>query len=85
VLGSTGAIQVLETINRTGKTQYKDLSSIKISISTLNTRLLQLMNFGLVKHFTIRDAKQRKEWYEITDKGKIVLEILEQLAQLIEK
>jgi len=29
--------------------------------------------------------KQRKEWYEITEKGKIVLEILEQLAQLVEK
>jgi len=51
----------------------------------LNARLLQLMNFGLVKHFAIRNAKQRKEWYEITEKGKIVLEILEQLGQLIEK
>ncbi|KYK35365.1 MAG: hypothetical protein AYK19_01905 [Theionarchaea archaeon DG-70-1] len=72
-------------INRTGKTKYKDLSSIKISVSTLNARLLELMNFGLVKHFAIRNAKQRKEWYEITEKGKIVLKILEQLTQLIEK
>ncbi|MBU7030740.1 MAG: winged helix-turn-helix transcriptional regulator [Theionarchaea archaeon] len=72
-------------INRTGKTKYKDLSSIKISVSTLNARLLEFMNFGLVKHFAIRNAKQRKEWYEITEKGKIVLKILEQLTQLIEK
>ena len=75
----------METINRTEKTQYKDLSPIKISVSTLNARLLELMDFGLVKDFAIRDAKQKKEWYEITEKGKTVLEILEQLAQLIEK
>jgi len=43
------------------------------------------MNFGLVKHIAIRNSKQRKEWYEITEKGKIFLEILKQLGQLIEK
>jgi len=74
----------LETINRTGKTQYKDLSPIKISVSTLNARLLELMDFGLVNHYVDKKAV-RKEWYEITEKGKTVLEILEQLAQLIEK
>ena len=75
----------MKTINKIGKTQYKDLSSIKISISTLNARLLQFMNFGLVKHFAIRNAKQRKEWYEIKEKEKTFLEVLEQLGQIIEK
>ncbi|KYK27919.1 MAG: hypothetical protein AYK19_06400 [Theionarchaea archaeon DG-70-1] len=76
VLGSAGAVEVLETINKTGKTQYKDLSSMKVSISTLNVRLLQFLNFGFVEHFAIRNSKQRKEWYEITEKGRTVLEIL---------
>lgn len=77
--------KVLETINRTGKTQYKGLSSIKISVSTLNARFLRLMNLGFVKHFAMRDAKERKEWYEIAEKEKIVLEILEQLAHKRDK
>jgi len=74
----------LETINQIRTTQYKDLSSIKISVSTLNFRLLQFLNLGLIEHFAIRNAKQRREWYEITEKGRTVLEIVEQLEKTIE-
>jgi len=76
---------VLKTISKTGKTQYKDLSPIQISVSTLNMRLLQFLNFGLIRHYITRNGNQRKEWYEITKKGKIALEMLEKLGELIEK
>lgn len=83
LLGLKGTVDVLRLIGK-GKTQYKDLISIDISISTPNERLKQLLSSLLIEHHLKRTDK-KEEWYEITEKGKRFVKILEQLEKLAEE
>ena len=70
-----GTVDILELINNKGKTQYRDLiMAIDIAISTLNTRLKQLLHSKLITHHIIR-YPERNEYYEITEKGKKILKV----------
>ncbi len=70
-----GTVDILKLINNKEKTQYKDLIiSINISVSTLNTRIKQLLHSKLITHHIIRDP-ERNEFYEITEKGKKILKV----------
>ena len=67
-----GTVDILKIISE-GKTQYKDLIiTVDIAISTLNTRIKQLLHSKLITHHIIRDP-ERNEYYEITEKGEEIL------------
>ena len=84
VIGLVATGEILKKVNEKGKTNYMDLKPLTC-YSTLNKRLLQLTQLGLLKHNIIRDKERREEWYTITEKGKKVLRILEQLQKLAEE
>lgn len=80
VFGKKGTMQILEFLDH-GKVSYLQLQQL-INTHTLNTRLRELLNYGLVQHHLERFEK-RTEWYEITEKGRKVLYSLKELAALI--
>jgi len=80
LLGLSGTKDILFYLNRHDQGQYENFNSL-VSTSTLNTRLSQLLEFGLITHYSTReDAK--KEWYEITEKGRKVVEHLRRLIEI---
>ena len=48
--------------------------AVDIAISTLNTRIKQLLHSKLITHHIIRDP-ERNEYYEITEKGEKILKV----------
>lgn len=80
-LGARGTIEILEFLDEHGITQYRELME-NFNTYTLNHRLRELLVFGLVEHHFER-TKTRKEWYELTDKGRKVLKPVRELKALI--
>ena len=76
-----GTVEILKKINEKERCRYTDLTFI-VSYSTLNTRLLQLTDFGLVRHHIKRNGGKREEWYGVTEMGKKVLKALEQFDRI---
>ena len=77
---SKGTIDILTYLDEHGTAQYKDLMEL-VNEVTLHNRVKQLLEFSLiVYHLDKMDV--RKEWYEITGKGKRVLQILEDIKKL---
>ncbi len=62
--------EILEFFGQREQTQYRDLQPF-YSVHTLNTRLAELCTWGLIEHHFER-IPLRKEWYELTEKGKDV-------------
>jgi DNA-binding HxlR family transcriptional regulator len=83
IFGLKAAINILRFINRHEKVQYKQLQQF-VSTHTLNARLRDLRNLSLIEHHFVREDV-RKEWYEPTEKGRKVLECLEDLEKIIEE
>jgi DNA-binding HxlR family transcriptional regulator len=75
LLGQTGTVKILKTINNSKKCKFTDLIVIT-SRTTLYRRLKQFIKLGLIRHNLIKTGKQREEWYETTEKGKKVVGIL---------
>lgn len=67
VFGAKGTKLVLESLNQHGKGQYKEMGEF-MNLGTLNYRLNELLDLGLVSHHLERKPK-KTEWYEITEKG----------------
>jgi len=63
-----------------GATQHKEFDLL-VSRFTLNTRLRQLLKFGLITHHLTRKGA-KKEWYEITNTGRKVVEHLKPLSEI---
>ena len=63
-----------------GKANYQQLCQF-INTHTLNTRLRELLIYGLIQHHMQR-LERREEWYEITEKGRKALYHLKELAAL---
>lgn len=80
---STGSLDILKCIDKKGRAQYKDLKPFA-STNTLNTRLRQLLSHGLIKHNITKTGK-RKEWYELTEKGKNVLLYIRKMLDCVRK
>jgi len=77
-----GTIFILRFLNLLGSAQYKHLREF-LNTCTLNKRVKTLLDFNLISHHV--DKKEvRKEWYEITKKGKNILKIMEDMIRLIE-
>jgi DNA-binding HxlR family transcriptional regulator len=80
LLGFTGTVFILEYMDAHTKTQYKDLNKT-LAAYTLNCRLKELLDSKLVEHHFERKEK-REEWYEITERGKKLLQIIRKLQNL---
>lgn len=83
LLGSKGTKKILQYLCEHGKAQYTDLD-LDISLPTLNLRLPLLLKFNLIEHHMARETK-RREWYEITEKGKKIFEHLREMIELVEE
>jgi len=80
LIGLSGTKDILFYLDEHGQGQHENFNSL-VSTSTLNTRLRQLLKFGLITHHLAReDAK--KEWYEITEKGRKVVGHLKRLIEI---
>jgi DNA-binding HxlR family transcriptional regulator len=83
LIGSAGTKFILEYLNTHTETQYKELNRTLVP-HTLNTRLRELSDFGLVEHH-FEKKERRKEWYNITERGKRVLQIIKNLESLLKE
>lgn len=81
-LSQVYAKEVLEFLNEKGRTRYKDMAAF-VSVHTLNRRLHDLWACGLIEHHLER-VPLRKEWYEITDKGREVFKHVRTLVEFME-
>ena len=80
LFGAKGTKEVLEFLDEHGKGQYIELGQF-ISYNTLNLRLRGLLSFGLISHHFERKPR-KKEWYQLTEKGKQALQHLRALAEI---
>ena len=71
ILGLVATREILLSI-LDGKNQYNDFLSFG-SNATINGRLRQLINLGLIEHKLVRDDK-RREYYTLTERGESVIE-----------
>lgn len=83
LLGAKGTKQILDFIGLHGTAQYRQLMEF-VNTPTLNARLRDLLIFGIICHHLER-VETRKEWYELTEKGKKALQHLQELAKLIKE
>ena len=81
MIGQKGTVPVLKFLNEK-EAQYKDLIHL-VNVVSLNTRLKQLLYFGLIEHHLERIEK-RREWYSITDKGRKILNHLNEILELMD-
>jgi DNA-binding HxlR family transcriptional regulator len=78
LIGSKGTRKILQYLCKHGKGQYKDFD-LGISVPTISTRLSKLLEFNLIEHH-LQKEPARKEWYEITEKGREISKYLEDLV-----
>jgi DNA-binding HxlR family transcriptional regulator len=71
---------ILEYLHTHTKVQYKELNRALVP-HTLNARLRELLMYKLIEHHLVR-KDTRKEWYEITEKGKRVLQLMRKLQKI---
>jgi len=81
VLGAKGVFDVLVYLDVHKTAQYRDLMKF-VNTPTLNTRLRQLLTFKIISHHLER-AETRKEWYELTEKGKEVVKHLKAVMEMV--
>ncbi len=82
ILWLRGTSEILQYLADHGKSQYSELKPFA-STYTLNTRLGQLLEYGILEHH-FEKTKRTKEWYEITEKGRKVLESMKVLKNAVE-
>jgi len=78
VLGLTATVDVLKSIQK-GESQYMDFVKF-MSTGTINSRIRQFINLGIIKHHFGRERK-RKEWYTLTKKGKRIVKAVIKLEK----
>jgi DNA-binding HxlR family transcriptional regulator len=83
LIGSTGTKQILELLSEQGAGQYKEMKGFT-STHALNRRLRELLSFSLIEHHFERE-EGRREWYEITERGKELLKCIETIIEVVEK
>ncbi|MGD2249663.1 MAG: winged helix-turn-helix transcriptional regulator [Candidatus Methanofastidiosia archaeon] len=81
-LGAKATMSILRFLNQEDKAQYKQFQEF-VNTHTLNTRLRQLMEYELIQHHMVREDI-RKEWYEPTERGRKVLQLLNELADMVD-
>jgi len=81
MIGLKGTVPVLKFLNEKGEAHHGDFAHL-VNVVSLNTRLRQLLRFGLIEHHLER-IETRREWYSITDKGRKILNRLNEILELI--
>ncbi len=81
ILWLKGTAEILQYLVDHEKSQYRDLEPLA-STYTLSTRLGQLLECGLIEHY-FEKTERRKEWYQITEKGRKVLESMKVLKDAV--
>jgi len=82
LLGQKGTVKILRTINDRERCTSTNLKTI-VSRSTLYERLKQFEKLGIIKQ--AKTEKKRETYYEITEKGKKVIKILDNLGNLFKE
>ena len=82
MLGSKAAVRILQYLGTEKRVKYRDLQQF-VNTHTLNVRIKDLLNHGLIEHHLTRE-ETRREWYELTEKGKKVIELLNKLIETVE-
>jgi DNA-binding HxlR family transcriptional regulator len=81
--GKVATREIMEAVVGAGRVQYKDLTEFA-SVSSINQRLRELENCGLIEHHMTREEK-REEWYTPTEAGKKFRTQLEAMDELDEE
>ena len=81
LITSKGARDILKYLNGHKTAQHADLDAF-MNTSTLNMKLNELLAFNLIKHH-LDKSDIRKEWYTITEKGKKILQYLEDMTMMV--
>jgi len=85
LLGSRGTIPIFRYLNEHSTAQYYHFNQF-IETSTLNKWLRQLLHFNLINHYFMKEGViKRKEWYELTEKGRTVLQIAEAIIKVVDR
>lgn len=82
IAGKVATREIMEAVVELGRVQYKDLTKFA-SVSSINQRLRELENCGLIEHHISREEK-RVEWYTPTEKGMKFTKQLEEMDELDE-
>ncbi len=82
ILVLKGTRDILKFLVEHGSAHYKQLEPFA-STYTLSTRLRDLLDFKLIEHHFVKDDV-RREWYEPTEKGRKVLQCLDDMEKLWE-
>jgi predicted transcriptional regulator len=81
LISSKSARVILKYVNEHDTTQHADLNAFMNTV-TLNTKLTELLIYGLIKHHLSKRGI-RKEWYTITEKGKKILQHLNEMIEIV--
>ena len=86
IVGAKNTIDILRELKEHGWRQYKDLNK-SINCCTLNERLKQLLDLHLIEHFSNERKRKVKriEWYELTEKGKKILQHVEEMIKCVDE
>ena len=82
VLCLKDTIHILRHLKEHDEVQFIQFAEF-VSPVTLQRRLRQLLRLTLIEHHLEREGV-RKEWYEFTEKGRKVLQILENIIRTVE-
>ena len=77
-----GTRGILNYLNEHSTAQHASLNTL-MSAATLNVKLIELLEFGLIEHHLEKEGV-RKEWYTITEKGKKILQLLAEIVKIID-
>ncbi len=81
LIGRRFTVQILELAERKGKVHYGDMSFV--SCHSLNKRLHDLLKYQVMEHHVER-IPLRKEWYELTERGRRVIGLLREMSLILE-
>lgn len=80
LIGAKGTKHVLEFLDEHDGARFIEIGE-SMNLATLNYRLRDLLSLGLVIHCFERNPRKR-EWYEITEKGREALRCMRALIEL---
>ena len=82
MIGSKGAVRILQILDIEEEARYKTLQE-SLNTYTLNSRIKDLLNYDLIQHHLVRE-EVRKEWYELTERGRRIVELLNEIAENVD-
>ena len=81
VLGQEHVLEVLEFIQAHGKANFKDLKGLTKHPASVSRALRKLKDRKLIERAVLNDERRSVE-YTLTDKGKCLVPIIEELKEI---